>query len=177
MGAWDLGQNNDNQSIIISSFLESTSLDTFNMWCGLSNKPAFRTIVSSCSAVKKLLLARPSITQYASIASLLENDRSVTTELKIVGTIILEEQLTTIAAGLINNTSLKKLELPSYEGNCSPITKVLCDASSIEGLRESNHTLAIIECFNEHSPLVEDCLKLNTNESKNTVIKTIINTA
>ena len=30
----------------------------------------------------------------------------------------------------------------------------------------------MIEFLNDHSPLVEDCLKLNTNASKKTVIKT-----
>ena len=55
-----------------------------------------------------------------------------------------------------------------------PMTKALCDASSIIGIRASNHTLEMIECLNDHSPLVEDCLKLNTNASKNTVIKTKI---
>ena len=36
---------------------------------------------------------------------------------------------------------LKKLELPTCEGDWSPIAKALCDASSIEGIQGSNHNL------------------------------------
>ena len=55
-----------------------------------------------------------------------------------------------------------------------PMTKALCDASSIIGIRASKHTLEMIECLNDHSTVVVDCLKLNTNASKSEVIKTKI---
>ena len=87
-----LGMNNDNQGIIISSFLESTSLDTFIMRYGRPEEPAFGTIVSSCSSVKTLLLIFLFSVQcsYASIASFLGDDRSVIRELKIISVLISE---------------------------------------------------------------------------------------
>ena len=108
----------NNESIIISSFLENTSLVTFNFnsrgW--YSDESAYRRIVSACYTVNKLRLTCRSDAQYASIASLLGNDRSVMEMLQIDGTIS-KEQLSTIAAALVNNSSLKKLKLPDEEYN------------------------------------------------------------
>eukprot|EP00956_Cyclotella_meneghiniana_P034823 scaffold108453_cov38-Cyclotella_meneghiniana.AAC.4 len=165
----------NNESIIISSFLENTSLATFNLWGLYSDESAFRRIASACYTVNKLRLTCRSDAQYASIASLLGNDRSVMEELQIDG-IISKEQLSTIAAALVNNESLKKLKLHdewnlrNSEGDFRPMTKTLCDASSIEGICASNHTLQEVFPLSM-SPMVWDCLRLNKNANKDKVIR------
>eukprot|EP00956_Cyclotella_meneghiniana_P034827 scaffold108454_cov37-Cyclotella_meneghiniana.AAC.4 len=167
----------NNESIIISPFLENTSLATFyfNLRGRYSDESAFRRIVSACYTVNKLRLTCRSDTQYASIASLLGNDRSVMEELQVDGTIS-KEQLSTIAAALVNNSSLKKLKLPdegylrNLGGDLSPMTKTLCDASSIEAICASNHTLQDVYPHS-YSWIVLNCLKLNKTANKDEVIR------
>jgi len=170
------GPISNNQSTIISSFLESTSLVTFNLLNWHSDESAFRRIVSACYTVNKLRLTCRSDTQYASIASLLGNDRSVMEELQVDGTIS-KEQLSRIAAALVSNASLKKLNLPNegylrgFEGDLSPMTKSLCDASSIERICASNHTLQEVFPVRSICAIVWDCLRLNKNANKDEVIR------
>eukprot|EP00956_Cyclotella_meneghiniana_P028070 scaffold64495_cov38-Cyclotella_meneghiniana.AAC.2 len=166
---------NDNQSVMIESFLESTSLKELfieNLALKNSSVTAFRRIIMACSKVEELHLCCSSISQCAAVANLMEDSRSVLSNLTIHGSMD-RESLSAIAAGLANNTALKYLYI-EYSGETSPVAKVLCDTSSIERVIASNHTLESIILFCNVNPIIQKYLSLNKNTNKELVIRTKI---
>ena len=84
--------------------------------------------------------------KYIATAELIGNPTSLLRELKVSDEVISHENLSIIAAGLTGNTMLKKLTLDSSQDiDMSSIAKLLCDASSIEQIYNSNHTLETLE--------------------------------
>ena len=173
----------ENWSHMISSFMENVTLEILNLDdvdVDETSESAFRRVVLACTNVKKLDVYCDSASHYSAVASLLENPRSVLSEIEFIGGVD-EEGLSTIASGLANNTTLKTLDIEVYDLSfeCSnPIAKALCDASSIEGIHRSNHTLqemnpALLETLHdlEEFDMVSDCLKNNKNANKQEVIR------
>ena len=141
------GRISENQSFMISSFLENVSLECFDMVhvdVDGTSESAFRRVVLACTNVKKLHVYCESASHYAAVASLIGNPRSILSEIVLLEHVD-EEGLSTIATGLVNNTTLKTLHIEDYNWysfeNLNPMAKALCDASSIEGIHRSNHTL------------------------------------
>eukprot|EP00956_Cyclotella_meneghiniana_P032355 scaffold88504_cov41-Cyclotella_meneghiniana.AAC.1 len=179
------GSISEGISFVISSFIENILLESFNMAhveeCAeeISESDfewAFVRIVSACTKVKKLHVYCKSASQYAEVASLLMNPRSVLSEMDFCGRFDNAEGLSTIAAGLARNKTLEILRSRGFEGNLRPIAKALCDASSIKRIHASNHTLQkICRRPGETMPLmpqmIKDCLKLNKTANKNEVIR------
>eukprot|EP00956_Cyclotella_meneghiniana_P005563 scaffold7160_cov52-Cyclotella_meneghiniana.AAC.1 len=133
---------------------------------------AFQRILFVCSKVKKLEVRCVSLSQYAAVASLMGDSRSILSDLTIHGSMD-RESLSAIAAGLVNNTALKYLYI-EYSGEMSPVAKVLCDTSSIERVIASNHTLESIILFCNVNPIIQKYLTLNKNTNKELVIRTKI---
>ena len=178
------GTITDNQSSVISSVLETMSLqtmalNTFDMDQGSSensiNDSAFRRIILACSQVESLfwvnLCNSPSVSQCSAVAALLGNTHSMLNKL-VIDKLETEEGLSKIAAGLTGNTTLRELRIHGCKEKLDSVAKALCDASSIERIRNSNHTLQEIyssEC-NKY-PFLMDCLELNENANKDEVIR------
>ena len=89
--------------------------------------------------------------------------------------VISHENLSIIAAGLTGNTMLKKLTLDSsQEIDMSSIANLLCDASSIDQIYNSNHTLDTLETNrwdHDFPPIIANCLALNKLSNKDEVIR------
>jgi hypothetical protein len=90
-----------------------------------------------------------------------------------------EQAVRIISASSVGNAHLTKLLINcnnlQIEIDGSYIDKLLCDASSIESMTNSNHTLKRIsfgyQIRHVHSTFARDCLKLNENEDKAKVIR------
>eukprot|EP00956_Cyclotella_meneghiniana_P027944 scaffold64050_cov37-Cyclotella_meneghiniana.AAC.9 len=159
------------QSLMIESFLIGRSVESFtikNVKFGVSNRSAFRRIILACSNVKRLEVCGSTVSQCATIAALLGKSTSILSEITLTGKMG-DAQISTIAAGLTGNTTLKKMHFSKYQGGMSPMAEVLCDISSIKGIIESNHTLEEILPMRNWHPRVRNCLNLNhwnTNENE-----------
>eukprot|EP00956_Cyclotella_meneghiniana_P001451 scaffold1607_cov54-Cyclotella_meneghiniana.AAC.2 len=188
------GNISENQSFIVSSFMENISLEKFCMGVDVRDRGeeiselALTRVILACTRVKKLEIYGESASQYAALASLLGNPRSNLSEMNYYGELDnAAEGVSTIAAGLASNTKLQILRLWSFEGDLNPIAKALCGASSIEGIQASNHTLQEIAGREGGIPvlrgippgaviftmpsMIATCLKLNKNANKEEVIR------
>ena len=135
-------------------------------------------IVLACQKVKSLTVNCITTSQSAIVGALLGNTVSVVNEVYLNERFrrIDEEDLASIADGLVGNTTLKKLSIPHYSGSWSSITNVLCNTSSIYHIRNSNHTLKTFEIIWREIGGVEfsqirHCLKLNKYVDKSKVIR------
>ena len=174
---------NEEQSHMISSFLENVSVESFdmlNVHSGEYSEAAFRRVVLACTKVEKLRVCCKSTSQYLAVASLLRNPRSILSEIDFCFSLqchVNAEGLATFAAGLASNETLKILHTHGYRGDLSPMAKALCDASSIKGIHASNHTLYEMHILHEMyptpdlPPMALDCLKLNKIPNKDEVIR------
>ena len=156
---------NDNQSVMIESFLESTSLkELFIESLAVKNASvtAFRRIILACSKVEELFVWCSCPAHCDSVATLMGDSRSILSEVTISG--MGDRGLSLIAEGLVNNTTLKTLKCLDchYLTDTSPIAKALCETSSIERVIASNHTLE--EIFLQNKTL-EDLLYNETLEA------------
>jgi len=110
-----------NQSVMIESILENTSLETCSVAkCTFGTTEAvFSRIILACYKMKRLIVKCDSHFQCDSVAALLRDPRSILSAIHISGDID-EQGLSTIAAGLANNATLKELDVPFRE-DYSPI--------------------------------------------------------
>lgn len=163
----------NNQSDMIESLLESTSLERFSVrQCTFgTSDAAFRKILLACSKTKHLILNCATLSQCSSVANLLGDPRSVLSVIDL-SVDIDEGGLSGIAVGLANNKTLKKLYFRS-RGDSSPITQVLCDTSNIERIIASNHMLESAP-YQKMPPYIQDYLMLNEKTNKELVIRTKI---
>jgi hypothetical protein len=85
-----------------------------------------------------------------------------------------DEVVKCFAAALTNNTSLTNLAW-SYvrisSAGCSALVDAVCDANSISGISNSNHTLCSISCGNMLPEVLTSLLRLNANENKAAVVR------
>ena len=200
-----------NQNLMpIIPLLESTSLENLSIYgdqipaftneaeaAAFTNEAeaAFRAIISACTSVQRLHVDLMNTTECATtVATLFRDQRSILTEFSWCSCCenISAENLSIILDGLTSNTTLKKLDfehtesLPCFSDRVarSQFERLLCNASSIEGIHNSNHTLEALQVlpdlsvFNSiqafFSPLIRDCMELNKNTNKDTVIRTKI---
>eukprot|EP00956_Cyclotella_meneghiniana_P043148 scaffold254707_cov116-Cyclotella_meneghiniana.AAC.1 len=172
------GSISDSLSFAISSFIENISFESLIMKdinVQDISESAFRRVVLACSNVKELQVHCEAASHYAAVAALLQNPRSILSQISFSGKL---EGVSTIAAGLTNNTSLEILCSCGHDVDLSPIAKALCDASSIESIHASNHTLQVMWHKRRYSDIgmptlpnmIRTCLKLNKNANKDEVI-------
>ena len=168
----------NNQSVMVETFLESTFLEELimqNLEFESANESAFRRIILACSRVERLDSKCLSLSQCDSIASLLGDPTSILSDLSLPSPID-KEGLSTIAAGLVSNKTLKKFNVYSWRDS-SPIAQALCDTSSIDRIIASNHTLESVSSYSTLTPplpLLQDYLALNNETNKEGVIRTKI---
>ena len=181
---------NDYHSFMISSVLETTSLEHFRMMSKspstTSSESAFRRIVLACTNVKELDVRCRIISRFTALGDLLRNPTSILTELIMTDDTNLLDNLPTFLAGLAGNVTLKKLSMAkSSKVARSLIAKLLCDNTSIEHIYNSNHTLEEVSDLNWWSQmaisdaqsttlLLQNLLDLNKNTNKEEVIRTKI---
>jgi len=168
----------ENRSVMFSSVLQDLSLEKFDMRsCEYEeyNDEAFTRMVSACTNVKELKVICSTLSQYAAVTALIEDQSS------ILNCLDLDESsngegLSTLLAGLTGNDTLRELCSPPLMKHICLTEKVLCDTSSIEGIYESNHTLEEINPNDLRvlTPLINELLELNMNPNKEEVFQTKI---
>eukprot|EP00956_Cyclotella_meneghiniana_P009029 scaffold12375_cov36-Cyclotella_meneghiniana.AAC.1 len=173
-----------NQSLMITQLLESTSLDRFDLSdCRIPTKKVYGTrIILACIRVRRLDIKSMNTTEGATaLATLLRNRRSIPSQFSVHKNMS-AKNLYIILDGLASNSTLKKLDIhvKNTDIEASRFEQLLCNASSIEGIRNSNHTLEELdnlESSHEYmdvTPFVRECLNLNRNTNKDKVIRTKI---
>ena len=191
----DINLTDDDSTLIIQalrSFSQVKSLDISSLPISAS---AFPRIISACPPPIINLTISCDTAQHCSIlAEYLQSNRLLVSFLEVrkvnrspIGEYRDPEKLrvqeaSTIINGLKNGTvPLKTLILYCYIGNTyfNSVRDLLCDTTSIESIRSSNHTLLEIKpCPNDYIPLydkfgiIENSLKkLNIIENKEKVIR------
>eukprot|EP00956_Cyclotella_meneghiniana_P004523 scaffold5580_cov61-Cyclotella_meneghiniana.AAC.3 len=166
------------QSFMISSALahvaDNLNLDLSECTC---DGDSFSQIISACLKVVDLSVNCSKLSEYAAVATLLEDSRAALKWLLLnaYGKI---EGISMVLASLATNRTVQSLFLYGvYPNLCIPL---LCDTASIAGIHDSNHTLlelCIQSSFNYNKPCLElpeiaaKCLKLNRNPDKLRVIR------
>eukprot|EP00956_Cyclotella_meneghiniana_P029373 scaffold70865_cov27-Cyclotella_meneghiniana.AAC.2 len=182
-----------NQSLMVLPLLESTSLDSFSIsQCNFANDVAVYTrIISACTRVQRLYLKFIDTPEIAtSVATLLRDERSILTQFSLCKDIS-AANLPIVLDGLASNTTLKTLYLPNIGLERSQFERLLCNASSIDGIHNSNHTLELVlvnfsdwnpdsdsmsvqQIQHFFSPFLKEFLELNKDTNKEKVIRTKI---
>lgn len=136
-------------------------------------------IVSACSNVCCLeIKSRLQNLHVRSLVTLFKNEESILKCLTIKESNFGSEELSLVAEGLAGNKVLNSLSIQcQYEGEVNQLNTVLCDASSINSIKASNHTLTHLSLTRNEErevlPLprfIQDNLELNKNESKEKVV-------
>jgi hypothetical protein len=170
------------QSAVLSTAISSAQLEKVKIWdCRFESVGAFERMLEGCSKVEELQVRCRNNSEFTAVAAFIGDPANVLRKLDIdlehnLG--IQDEAVRNIAASLRDNTHLKELKfhevdvrtLRSY-GN-THFDRLLCDASSIDSIVNSNHVLEVIyHERREFSPFTEQCMLLNRNPDKNKVIR------
>lgn len=175
------------QSVLILNVLENSRLKKFDMHgvtFGLSNDSDFRRIVLDCRYVKELAVSCRTVSQFATVAALLENPSSALNELSLYGELT-HGAMSKITTSLENNKKLTTLIIGPINEDVASIARLLCDVSNLTNIKQSNHFLAkILMNFGSvrsgivyeqepdpFTPLIRDCLKINKHPNKVKVIR------
>eukprot|EP00956_Cyclotella_meneghiniana_P020915 scaffold37530_cov22-Cyclotella_meneghiniana.AAC.2 len=143
--------------------------------CPFQDNGVFEQILSACSTIQSLSLDCDEIYKCTAVAGFLRNQFTERQRLRglEVHTVV-RGGFRIIADSLVNNTTLETLFILGSEstddvgGN---FERILCDASSLDGIKSSNHTLVKIYPDDHLSQRVLECLKLNRNENKEEVVR------
>ena len=168
------GQLTQEQCFTISNALSGASLRKFNMHkCKFTDgdSQCFEQVMASCCNVNSLVLSCEKSYQYSALAALLRDPKAILSEVHFYH--VTNDGMSIIASSLRGNTKLKKIDFwLGFRGDLEIFVPLLCDASTIENIRGSNHTLEEIWTPNYQLPqYVEQCLKLNRLENKDEVIQ------
>jgi hypothetical protein len=194
----------DLDASIISPAIEGAQMRRFDVGLNFGNDGVFQQISSACWGVECLEVdvMRGTNSNYSALAALLRDPRAILQRLVIKAGISanFDRRLATreIAASLVGNANLKELKLffQSYSQTVvDEFDTLLCDASRIENIYNSNHTLEKIDIdnfdgtfhrsfprgenddgemsrHNNHlSARTREYLKINENENKQKVIQ------
>ena len=206
----------DDDSTVMAQLLEGMPrLNVLNIWHLATRASAFRTIISACPpSVESLHISCDTAEHCSILASFLQSNHLMVSCLdvekgnhsSIVGEEedwleslkLSEQEASIIIDGLKNgNTCLETLYMDCCKGNTlyTSAQTLLCDTSSIESIRSSNHTLMFFPAAghedddssdnfegdeDDDSPdnvirdklrIINHCLKLSQNTDKNEVIR------
>jgi hypothetical protein len=167
---------------IFSSAIEGAKLREFDVGPNIrfGNDEAFQQISSACWGVEFLFVTCGTHSNYSALAALLRDPRAILQRLFIresLDSANFDERLAVreIAASLVGNAQLMELGLGLQFRSQAVVDEfdtLLCDASSIGDICNSNHTLAKIYLHHgDLSARTRECLQLNQNENKNKVIR------
>eukprot|EP00956_Cyclotella_meneghiniana_P041432 scaffold226867_cov36-Cyclotella_meneghiniana.AAC.1 len=170
----------NNQSVMISSVLENTSLKSLSVKSELPpSESASRRLILACANVEELTVECSNTSQFNAVAELLRNPTSILGELILLDTVMAyaayHNNLSTVVAGLAGNVTLKRLSFPPASASVvNLIRKLLCDNTSIENIYNSNHTLEEFSPLNlrgfPEAHILKDLLELNTNTNEEEII-------
>jgi hypothetical protein len=165
------------QSATVAYALENNSLYEIELYLDDEDGSTER-ILTACFNVTYLEINRPHNSYISSIATLLKNQDSTLAGLSIYESSIGNDDLSWLAQSLAENKVLRCLEI-----QCQPeverdhFNTLLCDASSINDIKKSNHTFSRLSLTSNADgaalPLpqfAQDNLKLNGNANKDKVI-------
>jgi hypothetical protein len=179
------------QITALSRAIGGVQLETLNMEeCLFENDGALELILEGCTTLDRLMMTCKYNMQCSAVAALLRDPAST---LRVLEMILAPDYLSSldfkrvereISESLQGNTHLKELRLYGpdetnhFESN-KHFDRLLCDVSSIESISNSNNTLAKLLVY-EHAPseyikrclstLAKQCLEINKNEDKATVV-------
>jgi hypothetical protein len=173
------------QCTVLSRAIGSVHLKTVNTWdCCFENDGSFERFLEGFSQVDELQVACRRNSECTAIAALLRNPEKVLKELIMIlkpGCLgaVGEQIARDICASLVGNTHLKSLTIEANKWwemecfDCFDSENLLCHASSIESIANSNHTLQTIsiKIAQSLSKVAQQCLVLNKNENKAKVIR------
>ena len=114
--------------------------------CIFEDNGSYEDILSKCFRLQSLSVGCQEQYQFDALATLLRDPRCEIRSLRI------NEVIT------------------DWDNMIELIENILCDTSSIEAIKESNHTLEVFDA-NHDSRIVDECLKLNRNPDKEQVIR------
>ena len=160
------------QCLTISNALKGASLRKFNMHkCKFMDSQSFEQVMISCPNVKALVLRCQTSSESAALASLLQDPKATLSELHLYD--VSNDGMPIITTSLRRNTTVKKIYFwLNFDGDLDTFAPLLCDASTLESIRSSNHVLEEINTPNCQLPqYVEQCLMMNRLEDKDEVIQ------
>jgi hypothetical protein len=120
----------------IGNIIGSVNLDLKG--CIFGNDQSFNRIVTSCTGVKSLKVNCHTHENYAAVAALLQDPRAKLESLKIEWGRLHGEGFTLMRPSLIGNTTMKYLTIGRFDDAEGQFPTILCDASSIESICNSN---------------------------------------
>lgn len=146
--------------------------------CRFANDRAFEQMLESSISVDKLTVMCKGASHCNAVAALLRNPANVLKELNMMfpqqsngdfNILDVQEAVRNISQSLVGNTHLKELWLDFPVQDC--FSDKLCDASSIQSISNSNHTLESIRFAQYFSTITNQSLWLNRNPDKSKVIR------
>ena len=167
----------DEGRIINLAVRSSSSLKILYLYsCPFQDNGVFEQILSACSTIQSLSLDCDEIYKCTAVAGFLRNQF---TELQSLRGLevhsVVRGGFRIIADSLVNNTTLETLVIilgsESTDDVGGTFERILCDASSLDGIKSSNHTLVKIYPDDHLSQRVVECEKLNRNQNKEEVVR------
>jgi len=187
----------DATTLIIQALQSISQVKSLDISCLPISESAFPRIISACpSPMNSLNISCDTAHHCSTLAEYFQSNRLMVSSLE-VGKVygrrpekLSEQEASTIINGLKNGAvPLNTLSMNCRIGNTylTSVQTLLCDTTSIESIRSSNHTLTELKPFPEFevnhriivlSPeeevkfeIIEDSLILNENSNKNKVIR------
>jgi hypothetical protein len=175
------------QSTGLSTAIGRAQLTEVTIYCKFEHDGSFEQFLEGCVGVDRLRVLCLYNSQCTAVAALLRGTTHLVRDLKLTFRRYVNRQqaVREITESLVENTTLKALEFDavrSHERDGFDFEKLLCDASSIQSISNSNHTLERISLLSrdftpdeahryELSPFTEQCLVFNQNDDKDKVIR------
>lgn len=171
------------QALAISSIANNLHLQKLDVSrCSFENNGSLEQIAKACTNVEQLFWTCTTAGQVTALANLLRDPSSIlqSAVIQLRGLRDLDNRLYAreIAAAHVDNTKLNYMEIYSYKdfGEVGCFERVLCNASTIESIYNSNHTLKKIHIpceagLRRWSSLTRACLKLNKTQDKQKVVR------
>jgi len=162
----------DEGAMIELAVRNSSSLKKIDiMCCTFHDNRVFERILSACSTIPSLSLECREVNNCTAVADFLRNRATELQNLSIGG--VVQGGFSIIAESVANNTTLERLEMwgSVSTGDVRTFERILCNATTLDGIKNSNHTLVKISPVQNFSHRALDCVKLNRNENKEEVFR------
>ena len=150
----------------------SSLLVTLDMYdCKFQDNGVLEQILLSCSRIRSLSLLCDEMFICDAVAEFLQKPTTELQNLKVRE--LVQGGLGIIAESLANNTCLKKLIARGSVNteDTGHFARILCDQTSLDRVKTSNHTLVVISRNLDCSQCIRDCLELNRNDDKQQVVR------
>lgn len=172
------------QSTVLSRAIRIAHLEKLDIGgCSFENDGAFERMMGGCASVNKLRVGCRSNSECTAVVALLWDPTNVLRELALKwickrsedgdsSSLDVQRATRDILESLVENTNLKRLELYGLDRTDHfDSDNLLCDASTIESIINSNHTLETLDIGRYLSFTTYQCLRLNKIDDKDKVIR------